>query len=307
MNEALSTGPATTYGTSPIKRNRRCGSEMEDLLQQIRKVLGGYEEQITIRHLFYRLAGMGVIEKSETAYKSLCTHLSKWRKSRDIPFGVFVDGTRWHYGATTFSDEEEALGACVKGYRKNLWQSQDVYVEVWSEKDAIASILTPLAGEWGIKTFVCRGFASITSLYSAGSAFQAEWNRGKTPHLLYMGDHDPSGVAMDGSMARAWDYFGFKAPIFKRVAVLPGHIEQFSLATRPVKPGDTRAKNWSGGCVEVDTLTPVQIRGLLEKEIVDLVDPDQWARTKLIEEAEKESLRTLRSFHLINKSQEAGE
>jgi len=289
------------YGSSPIKRNRRCGSEMDDLLQQIRIILEEYEERITIRHLFYRLAGKGIIEKTETAYKGLCTHLSKWRKSRDIPYSAFVDSSRWHYGATTYSDEDEALEACVESYRKNLWQSQDVYVEIWSEKDAMASLLTPLAGEWGIKTFVCKGFASISSLFSAAGDFQRQQSRNKTPHILYIGDHDPSGVAMDSSMAKAWKNFGITPPVFKRVAVLPEHIEQFNLATRPVKSGDTRAKGWIGGCVEVDTLTPAQIRGLLEQEIIDLVDPYQWEQAKLIEQAEVDTLKSLAIHHAESK------
>jgi len=276
---------------------------MDDLLNQVHGILSEYEEGITIRHLFYRLSGLGVIEKTETAYKGLCSHLSKWRKSREVPFSAFIDGTRWHYGATTYSDEDAALIACIQGYRKNLWQSQEAFVEVWSEKDAIASILTPLSGKWGIKTFVCRGFASITSLYSAAETFQNQWNQGKVPHILYLGDHDPSGVAMDGSMSRAWENFGIRPPIFKRVALLPEHIDQFNLPTRPVKSEDTRAKNWQGGCVEVDTLTPEQIRTLLENEIIDLVDPQEWERTKLIEQAEIGTLKDIFLSHHEKKTE----
>ena len=45
--------------------------------------------------------------------------------------------------------------------------------------------------------------------------------------------------------------------------------------------------------MEVDTLTPAQIRDLLEKEIIGLVDPEAWERTKLIETAERETMKRI--------------
>lgn len=263
---------------------------MDGLLILCQQVIDGYEEKITIRHLFYRLAGMRAIEKSEEGYKNLCGHLSKWRKQRKIAFNAFIDGTRWHYGVTTYDDAQDALADSVRGYRKNLWDTQECHVEVWAEKDAIASIVHPISDTWGLKTFICRGFASISSLYNAAEIFNAKRRQGKIPHILYLGDHDPSGKAIDEAISKAWRDFGVEQPIFKRVAVLPEHIDQYNLMTRPVKASDTRARGWQGGCVEVDTLTPAQLRSLLEKELESLVDPFQWEQTKRIERAESDAL-----------------
>ena len=58
-------------------------------------------DPITLRHLFYRLAGVGVIPKDERAYRHIVDHLGKWRIDGSIPFNRFVDGTRWHYGVDT--------------------------------------------------------------------------------------------------------------------------------------------------------------------------------------------------------------
>ena len=69
---------------------------MDLLLDSIQTILAGEQDQITIRHLFYRLVGLGVIEKTEQAYKLLCGHLSKWRRSEEIPWNAFADNTRWH-------------------------------------------------------------------------------------------------------------------------------------------------------------------------------------------------------------------
>lgn len=286
------------YATSPVKRIRRTDDQLNTLMAECKRVIASYDEKITIRHLFYRLESRGLIEKTETAYKSLCKQLSKWRKKKEIPFNAFVDGTRWHYGATVFDDAEDALRESVQSYRKNLWVNQPYHVEVWAEKDAIASIVRPIAEVWGLQLFVCRGFASISSLYEAASKFEYYRKKNKTPKIIYMGDHDPSGIAIDAAIAKAWRDFGTNPPEFQRIAILPQHIEEFSLPTRPMKDGDKRGKSWIGGCVEVDTLTPAQIRGLLEKEIESLVDPEAWERTKLIEKAEADSLAKIFNFNL---------
>jgi hypothetical protein len=61
--------------TSPIRRRKhRHRAQMDELLSAIQDILNLEESAITIRHLFYRLVGQNVIEKTELAYKSLCSH-----------------------------------------------------------------------------------------------------------------------------------------------------------------------------------------------------------------------------------------
>jgi len=279
------------YGTSPIKRKRRSNDEMGDLLQAARTIIDGYEDPISIRHLFYRLVGERRIAKDESEYKKLCSHLAKWRRSGDISYAAFVDGTRWHLGSTIFDDAAAALRDSVTGYRKNLWKDQDHYVEVWVEKDAIAAMVSDVADVWGIKTFICRGFASISSTYSCAQTFKRAIQNGKKPVILYMGDHDPSGVAIDVSLMKHMEDYGIADQVeFHRVAILVDQIVEFDLPTRPAKKNDGRGKGWVGECVEIDTLSTAQIQSLLEERIESYVDQDAWERTKKIEEAERHCL-----------------
>ena len=152
--------PTGLIRLSPIKRRkRRTNAEMAELFNAVVAVLNGYgNDRISIRHLCYRLSSTGVIPKMETAFDTLGNHLANWRKQGRIPFGRFVDATRWYHGSTTFDNAAEALEDPIAGYRKNLWRPQPFHVEVWVEKEAVASIVVPVADHWGIKTFVCRGF-----------------------------------------------------------------------------------------------------------------------------------------------------
>jgi hypothetical protein len=280
------------YSSSLIKRKRRTKDEMCNLFNEVADIINGYKERITIRHLFYRMVGQKALEKDENNYAILCSHLSKWRKEGILPYSCFVDSTRWYHGGVTFDDAAEALDDAIKSYRKNLWKTQKYYVEVWAEKDAILSLIMPVVSQWHLQAFPCRGFTSLSSTFSAAETFKEAIEYGRRPVILYVGDHDPSGVAMDVSIEKHLGYHGLHGMVtIKRVAILPCQIAEFDLPTRPVKRTDPRAKRWDGsGCVEIDTLSSQQIRDLLNQEIEALVDGPEWRRLKLVEEAERETL-----------------
>ena len=285
------------YETSPVKRKRRSKDEVANFLHRIRGILAEQTYGITIRHLFYLLVSAKVIEKTETAYKNLIAHLSKWRRSGDIDFGAFVDGTRYWSGATLFDDAESALLECALSYRRNLWTLQPYYVEVWCEKDAIRSILLNAAEPFGVPVFAAIGFASLTSLHSAAQTFNRAARAGKRPVVLYFGDYDPSGLSGQAKAEQTLrDQFGVEVE-FRRLGVTAEQIAEFNLPTRPAKKTDSRAKRWEGECVEVDAMSSQTLVELAEEAITGLIDPYAWNQLKTIEREERDLLmRTARAW-----------
>ena len=280
------------YRTSPVKRNRRSKSQINSLLEAVTTIITGEAEQITIRHLFYRLTGLKHIEKTEKDYKSLCNHLTKWRRSGDVPWDAFADSSRWHLSEQSFDGVSDAMENTVECYRRNLWAEQSAYVEIWAEKDAISGILYREAETFGVKVFPCRGFASLSSLYSAANTFKRAVANGKKVFIYYFGDHDPSGLAIDQALVNSFrDDFGVEVNL-TRAAITPEQIVEHNLPTRPMKKGDKRGKDWIGGCVEVDTMPPAVLKGIVRDCITQHIDPYQWHQTKLIEAEEKETLRS---------------
>lgn len=261
-------------------------------MSAVQTILAGESGQITIRHLFYRLEGLRIIEKTDRAYKSLGSHLTKWRRDESVAWDAFSDSTRWHYGTIGDDDALTALENTADCYRKNLWAEQPIYLEIWSEKDAIASILVDVAQRFGVYVFVCRGFSSLTSLYNAAATFREKAEAGKQAHILYFGDHDPSGVLIDRKVSEAFEEFGVSVAI-ERMAVTRAQIEEFDLPTRPPKAGDTRARGWVGGCVEIDAMRPATIRQLLEQSITKHIEPRRWNELKRVEQMERDTLRQL--------------
>lgn len=264
---------------------------MVSLLDTIKGIINGEQEQITIRHLFYRLVGLGQIEKTEAGYKSLCGHLSKWRRSGEIAWDTFADNTRWHMGTDTFNGLDDALANTINCYRRNLWSEQSAHVEIWGEKDAISGILYREADTFGVKVFTCRGFASLSALYSAANTFKRAVANGKEVFIYYFGDHDPSGLAIDRAAVESFrDDFGVEVKL-TRAAITPEQIKIHRLPTRPVKKSDTRAAEWQGGCVEVDTMPPAVLKAIVRDCITKHIDRHQWEQTLVIENAERETLR----------------
>jgi len=274
-----------------IKR-RRTAAEMDTLLMAIHYILAGEESTISVRHLFYRLSStMGIIEKTEVAYHSLVAHLSRWRRAGEVPWSAFADSTRWHIRKPTFDGIADALQRTHETYRRDLWSNQPHYCEVWVEKDTIASMVADVAGEFGVPVFVCRGFASLSALYSAAQVFKEAAASGKKVTVFHLGDYDPSGHAAADAIERTLTQdFGCKLD-FERLAILPGQIERLNLPTRPTKETDSRSANWTGTeCVELDSMLPADMRAIVEVAITDLIEPYAWQKLQEIEAAERDSL-----------------
>jgi hypothetical protein len=162
------------------------------------------------------------------------------------------------------------------------------------EKDAIASIVARKANSFGVPVFVARGFASLSSLYSAANTFREAIKAGKEVRVFHLGDYDPSGVAAGESMIRAFrDDFGVEVQ-FTRAAVTQEQVRRLKLPTRPVKRSDTRAAKWTGGeCVELDSMPPAEIRKLVEACITQHIDARQWSILRETEAGEREQLKQI--------------
>ena len=290
------------YETSPIKakRNRRTNEDLEGILDATLAIIESANgNSITLRHLFYRLLSTGCLKKTEQEYKNLCGYIMKWRRSGDVSWDAFADNTRWAYKKPTFSNMKAALWNTSRTYRRDMWATQDAYVEIWCEKDAIASILYEEAGDFGVPVLPLRGFPSGTMLHNSADGFKQQIAAGKEVYIYYFGDHDPSGTAIDGSVIKNMkEDHGIDAHFhFERVAVLPEQIEFYNLLTRPTKKSDPRSITFEGESVEIDAMPMDVLRNMVNGCILQHVDRDEWEAQLLIERQEREAVRQVLSAY----------
>jgi hypothetical protein len=277
-----------TNGTSPIRRGRRSKQDIADVRDAIIEVISGYR-RMTVRQVYYQLVTRGVIEKTEQEYKStVCRLLAEMRRDGTIPYSKIADNTRWMRKPDTYSGLEEMLSITHQTYRRAIWDSQDAYVEIWLEKEALAGVLVDVTAKWDVPLMVTRGYPSLSYVHSAAQAIEAQ---GKPAYLYYFGDRDPSGVDIDRfveqqilEMAPGVDLH------FERVAVTEEQLEELSLPTRPTKKSDSRSKGFRGESVEVDAIDPDTLCEICEACITRHVDQDAYGRMMEVEDAERDTL-----------------
>lgn len=283
------------YGTSALngRRYRRTQAELADINTAIYEIARA-EEPVTVRGLFYRVMSRGIVPKSEQGYSVVQRQALKMRRSGELPYGWITDGSRLRLKPKTFSNAQAALENTARMYRRDLWIEQGVHVEVWTEKDAIRGVVSPVTIEYDVPLMISRGFSSETFLYETAEDINDEGN----PAVIYqLGDHDPSGVA-------AWDDIQRKLRefvdndidlTFERIAVNPDQITTLDLPTRPTKQSDTRAAKFIGESVEVDAVPSSVLRDWVRDAIEFWIDPEALRVTKIAEDSEREILHQIAS------------
>lgn len=216
--------------------------------------------------------------------------LTKLRLEGELPWEWIADSTRWMRKPTTYDDIEDALRDTAATYRRALWRDQDVYVEVWLEKEALAGVLLGVTAEWDVPLMVTRGFASLSYLHSAAETIARIT---KPTYLYYFGDYDPSGVEIDRNIERRLREF--LAPLdflihFERVAITPRQIIEYALPTRPTKTTSHGRGLHHGDSVEVDALDPDDLRGLVRGRIAQHIGPDRLRAHLAAEQSERQLL-----------------
>jgi hypothetical protein len=298
MSLSLATQEDEVYPASLTKRKRRTKAEMEKICCALYETLHAFHP-MTVRQVFYQLVTQGVIAKTENEYNNTVSRLLvKMRRAGDIPFSWIADNTRWMRKPRTYSSMEEALQSVASHYRRALWDNQDAYVEVWTEKDAIAGVLSEVTRMWDVPLMVSRGFSSVTFLYSAAENIE---EIGKPTYIYYFGDHDPSGVRIDPKIEKGLREFAPEADIhFQRVAVTRQQIEELNLPTRPTKAGENNkhAKGFEGDSVEVDAIEPSRLQLIARECIEQHVDQHAFRVLKEAEESEREIMMRLASREL---------
>ena len=146
-------------------------------------------------------------------------------------------------------------------------------IEIYTEKDAVRSFIARLAMRYRLSIQVLRGFSSL-SVYRVAIA-RAKKNGVRT--ILYLGDHDPSGVLIEKVAAKEMKIR------FVRVAVTFDQIRRLRLRSIPVNKKDSRAKayvkKFGNKAWEIEAIRPRTLIRLIEKKF------KQYIPKEFIEEA----------------------
>ncbi len=283
--------PSPGYRPSPTKRPRRTKAEMEIIRNGLYEILAE-QHPATVRGTFYQAVSRGLVAKTEAEYKTTVGRLlTEMRRAGRLPYGWLADNTRWMRKPRTYESLQDMLELTAQTYRRALWGTQEAYVEVWLEKDALAGVLYEVTGWWDVPLMVTRGYPSLSFLHEAAEAIAAQ---DKPVFVYYLGDHDPSGVDIPRFVETELRRLAPGAEItFERLAVTPEQIVELGLLTRPTKRSDSRSKGFDGESVEVDAIPAPVLRQLVAERIEAHVDREALERLLGIEQAEAQTLANI--------------
>ena len=282
-------------------------SLQEGRASQVIEVTNNLEKYwpLTLRQIYYQLVAGGLIENTRSKY-TLLSLLVKWmRIDERLPWDVLEDRTRtitdkrgWENMSEFIESETEWL---FNGYARCLVQGQNKYIEVWTEKDALLRIFHNVVEPYCMRAVTCRGYQSVTFIADFYTRAEQAIMRGQTPVILYFGDLDPSGVQMlEATIETLESELGLEGVIFKRIALLPEHIQKYNVPHDPtaIKKTDTRYKKYKDvygdTAVELDAHHPGIIREICENAIRAEIDIEMFESEKEEEEIDLDVLREFR-------------
>ena len=265
----------------------------EAIYQAIFDIFDRERPPLTVRQVYYQLAVGRFVPKSQKGYRTAQYHLATLRRGGVLPYEWLADNTRWTIRAEAYQGLDSAMAIWHEAYRRDLWAKQAENVEIWVEKDAIAGVLEPITRKYQAPLYVARGFSSMTFAYQAAESIR----RLQKPTVVYhFGDFDPSGQNAAHVLQRELDKHGARAS-FVQAAVTLEQVQALDLPTLPVNRKDPRAPKWPHNfVVELEAYPAQKLRDLVEECIVQHIDTTAWARVKVAESLERETLDKARYF-----------
>lgn len=246
------------------------GEKYRLYLDKITDILG--EERRTVRDVYYALEARGFPSELaehgyEFEYRYVKRAIKKGRRAGIIDPSMIFDASRpaevesdpGHGDPETFIRRH--VDGIESAYRENFWDDQPKHVEVWLEKQSLASVFQPICDEFNVRLEATRGDWSDSKVYEATQRLKGRITDGDDVRVLYFGDFNPSGlhapVAIQQTMAhygldfrdqnepdsRYFDIFPFSDPVefgseggtleFERLALNLEQVDRFDLPQNP--------------------------------------------------------------------------
>ena len=271
------------------------------LLDHVQTVIEDYTAQgyqLTLRQLYYQLVSRGLLPNEQRQYKRLGDLVSNARMGGLIDWQAIVDRGRVPIMPSQWSGPGDILRSAAWGYRLDRWKGQEHYVEVWCEKDALSSVLEPICRESHVRFLANKGYSSSSAMYDAAKRLVDAVAYDQAPHVIYLGDHDPSGMDMSRDIEDRLDILTRgEAVQVHRIALNWDQVQEHQPPPNPTKVTDSRAAEYAARygdeSWELDALEPATLDELLRDKIAELLDEDIHEEVIEQEKADKASLHRI--------------
>lgn len=269
------------------------------MIDKINFILDDYAAQgydLSLRQLYYQLVSRNLVENTERSYKNVGNLVSDARLSGLIDWNMIVDRGRTMVHNSHWNTPAEIVLTAAHSFRIDRWADQPNYVEVMVEKQALEGVLEPVCSEMDVPFTANKGYSSSSAMYEASKRFIRRGRNGKKLFVLYLGDHDPSGIDMTRDVDDRLDLFTRASGItVKRLALNMAQVEELRPPENPAKITDSRAdsyiRRFGRSSWELDAIEPAQLAGIVRAAIDRLINQRKWAASGRKEEGMRDELK----------------
>jgi hypothetical protein len=269
------------------------------MIERAREICVEYADEgysLTLRQLYYQFVAKGWLHNNLKAYKRLGSAINDARLAGLLDWDTIEDRTRNLHSPYSYTDIEQIMYGVPDQFAVDMWENQDVRLEVWIEKDALIGVVERPCNSLHVPYFACRGYTSQSEQWRAGKRFLGHLNDGKRVVLIHLGDHDPSGIDMTRDNRVRLDMFTeYEGLEVRRIALNMDQIEEHRPPPNYAKMTDSRAKGYVADygehSWELDALKPQIIDGLVRSTIDEYRDDEKWEEMSAYEEDTQDKLR----------------
>jgi hypothetical protein len=257
------------------------------LIDQINTILDTYEAQgydLSLRQLYYQLVSRNIVPNTERSYKNVGVIVSDARLAGLIDWDMIKDRGRQMVSNSHWDTPADIVRTAAHSFRIDRWADQPNYVEVMVEKQALEGVLIPVCSELDVPFTANKGYSSSSAMYEASKRYQQKLRDGKTLYVLYLGDHDPSGIDMTRDVQDRLDLFISGGSIgdleVRRLALNMDQVRTLNPPENPAKVTDSRAagyiRRFGNSSWELDAIEPGALATLVRNAVTTLLDPILW-------------------------------
>lgn len=146
------------------------------MLELADEILEDFTDQgyrLTLRQLYYQFVSKDLIPNTEKSYKNMGKLVSQGRLAGLLDWDAIEDRVRVPDSPPEFRNLEELMDVALRSFRLPRLKNQEVYPELWVEKDALAGVLRPLARKYHATLMVNRGYSSQSAMYESAARFNS--------------------------------------------------------------------------------------------------------------------------------------
>ncbi len=234
-------------------KEQRFAEKSLKLIEKANEIIADFQSQgytLTLRQLYYQFITQNYFPNSEQSYNRLGETISNARLAGLVSWDAIEDKTRFVRGKDHWNGEDghfDFMRDSKKWFNIDMWENQPHYVEVWIEKDALLGVIERPCWELDVPYMSCRGYMSQSEEWAAANRFSEAADSGRKPVLIYLGDHDPSGIDMSRDhtdrLAMFLSHLGAEVDV-RRVALNIDQVHQYNPPANPTKPKDSRSPDY---------------------------------------------------------------